>query len=52
MMSCCKYSKEISCSITFITNQIVCGNVSYRYGSCLVKLVKSIIAVSVRCLNN
>ena len=41
MMGCCKYGKEISCPITFRATQILCVDVSYRYGSCLVKLVRS-----------
>ena len=51
-MGFCKYGKEISCPVTFRATQIVCAEVIYRYGSCLVKLVKSVIAVSVRCMNN
>jgi hypothetical protein len=51
MMGCCKYGKEHCCPITSRATQIECVDVSYRYGSCLVKLVKTVIAVNVRCLN-
>jgi hypothetical protein len=52
MMGCCKYGKGICCPVIFRATQIVCVDVSYRYGPCFVKLVKSVIAIGVRYLNN